>query len=316
MLPIIYSDEFLEHDTGSFHPERSSRLTAITTALKAAPWAEQLLWQLPTPIEIQSDRLMQALYAVHPAQYVQAVEKLSQRGGGRIDPDTIVSQQSYSVALLAVSAWLDGVDRVLATGAPAFVLARPPGHHALSTRGMGFCIFSNAAIAAYYALNQPNVQRVAILDWDVHHGNGTQAIVETNSNIAYCSLHEFPHYPGTGAADERGQYNNVLNLPMAAGSTMADYEPLFQQTILPFLQNFHPDLLIVSAGYDANQADPLASIALQPKDYGVFTQYCLEITDRILFGLEGGYDLNALAQSVTATVEQCLMGKPGGERIN
>lgn len=306
MLSIIYSDEFLEHDTGSFHPECPSRLTAITTALKTAPWAAQLQWQLPTSVATQPDRLMQALHAVHPVAYVQAVERLAQQGGGRIDPDTIVSGRSYDVALLAVSAWLAGVDRVLATGSPAFVLARPPGHHALSARGMGFCIFSNAAIAAYYALNQPNVHRVAILDWDVHHGNGTQAIVETNPNIIYCSLHEFPHYPGTGAASERGQYKNVLNFPLSAGSTLETYEPLFQQEIVPFLQSFQPDLLIVSAGYDANQADPLADIALQPKDYSVFTEYCLQISNRILFGLEGGYDLDTLAQSVAATIEPCL----------
>lgn len=307
MFAIIYSDEFLAHDTGSFHPECPSRLTAITTALKAVSLSAQLQWQRPTPVAAQSDRLTTALQAVHPVQYVQAVEQLAQRGGGRIDADTIVSVQSYNVALLAVSAWLDGVDRVLELGSPAFVLARPPGHHALSQRGMGFCIFSNAAIAANYALTKPNIKRVAILDWDVHHGNGTQAIVETNPNIVYCSLHESPHYPGTGAADERGHYNNVLNFPMSAGSTLADYEPLFQQEIVPFLQNFQPDLLIVSAGYDANQADPLANIALQPKDYSVFTEYCLQVSDRILFGLEGGYDLDTLAQSVVATIEPCLI---------
>lgn len=189
-FPIVYSERFLDHDTGSYHPERPARLTAIATALQAAPWAGQLEWQLPTPVATAGSRLMEALHLVHPPHYVQAVQRLAERGGGHIDPDTVVSEQSYEVALLAVSAWLDGVDRVLATGAPTFVLARPPGHHALPDRGMGFCIFSNAAIAARYALTQPEVERVAILDWDVHHGNGTQAIVETQPNIAYCSLHE------------------------------------------------------------------------------------------------------------------------------
>jgi acetoin utilization deacetylase AcuC-like enzyme len=309
MVFVIYSDKFLEHDTGSFHPERPSRLTAIQAAIQAAPWADQLHWQLPTPVSNQNDRLRSALHTVHPTQYVQAVERLAQQGGGRIDPDTVISERSYEVALLAVSAWLDGVDQVLQTGQPVFVLARPPGHHALSTRGMGFCIFSNAAIAAHYALEKPDINRVAILDWDVHHGNGTQAIVETNPHICYCSLHEFPHYPGTGAAHEQGKYDNVLNLPMSAGSTLADYEPLFQQKVIPFLQTFQPDLLIVSAGYDANQADPLAGMALQPGDYGIFTRYCLQVTHRILFGLEGGYDLDSLGKSVAATIEQCLIGK-------
>lgn len=311
MLPIIYSDEFLDHDTGTYHPEKPSRLTSITNALKAAPWANQLTWHLPTPVVDRGHRLHNAIHAIHPVHYVQTVQKISAAGGGLIDPDTIVSPRTYDVALLAVSAWMDGVDRVLETGKPAFVLARPPGHHALADRGMGFCIFSNAAIAAFYALQQPSVERVAILDWDVHHGNGTQAIVETNPNIAYCSLHEFPHYPGTGAAYERGSHNNVLNFPMPAGSTLADYQPLFEREILPFLRQFHPDLLIVSAGYDANEDDPLANIALYPQDYGVFTDYCLQITPKILFGLEGGYDFNTLARSVAATVERCLLKEYG-----
>jgi acetoin utilization deacetylase AcuC-like enzyme len=209
--------------------------------------------------------------------------------------------------LLAVSAWLDGVEQVLATGAPAFVLTRPPGHHAEGDRGMGFCLFSNAAITAYYALEKQGINRVAILDWDVHHGNGTQAIVENHPQIAYCSLHQSPCYPGTGAADERGEYNNVLNLPMQPGSTVTEYQSAFENQIMPFLAEFQPDLLIVSAGYDANADDPLASMNLQPQDYGLFTKYCLRLTRRIVFGLEGGYDFSALSRSVVATIEQCLI---------
>jgi acetoin utilization deacetylase AcuC-like enzyme len=306
MVSIFYSQDFLEHDTGAYHPENPGRLQSITAALKAAPWSDQLDWRSPTPVDPQDTRLTSALYAIHPQRYVAAVQRLSDQGGGNIDADTPVSPRTYEVALLGVNAWLDGIDRVLATGEPAFVLARPPGHHARAEVGMGFCIFSNAAIAAHYALKQPGIDRVGILDWDVHHGNGTQAIVETNPQIAFCSLHEFPHYPGTGAADETGNYNNVLNLPMSTGSTIADYQPQFEQKVIPFLQSFQPDLLIVSAGYDANQADRLANIALQPQDYGVLTQSALQLTRRILFGLEGGYDYDTLSQSVVATIAQCL----------
>lgn len=306
MLSIFYSDLFLEHDTGSFHPENPGRLKATTAFLKSVPWADQLEWRSPTPVDLQDARLTDALYAVHPQRYVDAVRQLAAKGGGRIDADTVMSARSYDAALLAVRAWIDGVDQVLATEKPAFVLSRPPGHHALPNQGMGFCIFSNAAIAAHHALQQPGVNRVAILDWDVHHGNGTQAIVESHPDIAYCSLHEYPFYPGTGAPDEQGAHQNVLNLPMSAGSSLADYQLRFEQKVLPFLKNFQPDLLIVSAGYDANKDDPLADIALQPQDYGKFAQYCLQITPKILFGLEGGYDHKTLAQSVAATLEACL----------
>jgi acetoin utilization deacetylase AcuC-like enzyme len=305
MLPVIYSDKFLDHKTGRFHPERPERLTAIVEALKSAPWASQIEWQLPTPVEKRS--LMPLLQQLHSQRYIEMVERLAQSGGGSLDADTPVSPNSYDIALLAVSAWLDGVDRILATNNPAFVLARPPGHHAESNMGMGFCLFSNAAIAAYYALQQPGIQRVAILDWDVHHGNGTQAIVENNPQIAYCSLHQSPCYPGTGKASEHGAHHNVLNLPLPPGSTLEVYQPLFEQKIIPFFTNFQPDLLIVSAGYDANAADPLAGMALQPQDYGLFTEYCLQLTRRIVFGLEGGYDLTALAQSVVETIERCLV---------
>lgn len=306
LLPIIYSDEFLEHKTGLLHPEKPERLLAITTALKAAAFANQLEWRSPTPVE--QTRAIASIQRVHSQEYIKTVQRLQERGGGYLDGgDTVVSPRTYDVALLAVSAWLDGVSQVLATGNPAFVLARPPGHHAESNCGMGFCLFSHAAIAAYYALEQAGINRVAILDWDVHHGNGTQAIVENHPQIAYCSLHQFPCYPGTGQASEKGAYNNVLNLPLSPGGTIAVYQPLFEQKVMPFLSNFQPDLLIVSAGYDATTADPLASMNLQPQDYGLFTEYCLHLTRRIVFGLEGGYDFSALSQSVVATIERCLV---------
>ncbi len=177
MLPVIYSDEFLDHKTGRSHPENPERLTAIVNALKTAAFAEKIAWQEPTPV-LEKRSLMPMLVKTHSPAYIKKVQEIAATGGGYLDGDTPVSPRSYDVALLAVSAWLDGVDTVLATANPAFVLARPPGHHAESDTGMGFCLFSNAAIAAFYALEQPGINRVAILDWDVHHGNGTQAIVD------------------------------------------------------------------------------------------------------------------------------------------
>ena len=304
MFPVIYSDAFLRHDTGRFHPEKPGRLTAIREAIQVAPWAGRIVWQEPTAVAARSP--LPRIQQIHDVRYIDGLRQLAIAGGGYIDEDTPVSPDSYDVALLAVNAWLDGVDHAVTGGEPSFVLARPPGHHAVSQIGMGFCLLSNAAIAAHYALEQLGINRVAILDWDVHHGNGTQAIVEMNPQIAFCSLHESPQYPGTGAATETGIADNVLNLPLPAGSTIAEYQPLFEQQIMPFLTRFQPDLLIVSAGYDANEADPLAGMVLRPSDYGVFTDYCLQLTRRIVFGLEGGYDFAALSASVVATIARCL----------
>ncbi|WP_204103234.1 MULTISPECIES: histone deacetylase [Spirulina sp. CCY15215] len=302
-LPVIYSDRFLEHDTGYSHPECPQRLTAIVEALKKASWRDRLQWQEPTPIEERD--AIPWLLKVHPQHHIDRIRLAAEENTG-LDLDTPVSSQSYEVALLAVNAWLDGVDRALARDNPALVLARPPGHHAESDRAMGFCLFSNAAIAAYYALEQPNIERVAILDWDVHHGNGTQNIIENHPQLAYCSLHQFPCYPGTGRAEERGMHDNILNIPLSPGSTLTEYQPAFTNQVLPFLQNFSPDLLIVSAGYDANKDDPLAGISLQSFDYRLLTEYSLQVTRRVVYGLEGGYDFQALAESVKATVEGIL----------
>jgi acetoin utilization deacetylase AcuC-like enzyme len=304
MIPVIYSATFLHHETGLGHPECPDRLRAVVQQLQTGQWARNLIWEIPTALHDRDP--IEWMLKVHDARYIEQVRILAEQGGGQLDPDTPISPRSYEVACLAVNAWLDGVDWVLKQQRPSFVLARPPGHHALPNRGMGFCVFANAAIATFYALAQPGIERVAILDWDVHHGNGTQAIVQDSPQIAYCSLHQSPCYPGTGLAQETGSYQNVLNIPMQAGSTIVEYKAQFEGRAIPFLKAFAPDLLIVSAGYDANHDDPLADMSLNPADYGRLTRYCLEITPRVLLGLEGGYDLDSLAASVEATLTACL----------
>lgn len=303
MVTVIYSEKFLEHRAPSFHFETPERLRAIATKLQTFPQANQIQWQEPTSLDQRSP--LPLIQKIHDLAYLARLEQLATQGGGWIDGDTYVAQPSYEVALLAVNGWLDGVDQALAQHQPVFVLARPPGHHALPARGMGFCLLANGAIAADYALQQPGVERVAILDWDVHHGNGTQAIVEHSPHIAYCSLHEADHYPYTGTVHETGDYANVLNIPMVAGSGSLEYQEKFRTQVMPFLTRFNPDLLIISAGYDGHGADPLGNICLQAQDYEWFTQQCLSLTRHILFGLEGGYELGALADSVAATLAAC-----------
>lgn len=305
MIAVIYSPEFLEHDTGYGHPEKAKRLTAIASALQQTTWHEQITWHLPTPSDVRG--VLSEIRKIHTPEHIERIQQVAAKGGGYLDGDTPISARSYQVALLAVSAWLDGIDLILKEHRPAFVLARPPGHHATRDTAMGFCLFANAAIAANYALTKPGINRVGILDWDVHHGNGTEAIVQDNPQIAYCSIHQHPAYPGTGTNPKlNGKHQNILNIPMAIGSKITDYQLVFAQKVVPFWQKFAPDILIVSAGYDANERDPLAEISLQPQDYNLLTKYVLEITKYPLFGLEGGYDLETLSQSVVATLSICL----------
>ena len=302
MINVIYSDRFLLHQTGENHPERPERLLATVAALKQKSNCLFIQWQEPNLRDLNG-RLQQ----IHHPDYLQKVCTMAQSGGGNFYGDTIVSPASYDIAVLAVSAWMDGVDSTLATGQPTFVLARPPGHHALPDTGMGFCLFANAALAAHYALELTDIKRVAILDWDVHHGNGTQQLVENNPRIAFCSIHQSPFFPFTGRETEQGMHNNVLNIRVKAGDTIKEYEPIFQKRIIPFLSCFQPDLLIISAGYDANESDSLGWVNLQPADYGILTKLCLKVTRKIVFGLEGGYELNSLSQSIVSTIEACML---------
>jgi acetoin utilization deacetylase AcuC-like enzyme len=301
MFPIVYSDEFLRHAVKGAHPESSDRLRAIVSALQESPFHDRLTWLSPTPIEGRST-LQEAIARVHPPAYLEKLRHLAGSGGAWIDGDTYVAPASYDVACLAVNAWLDGVDLAIEHHTPVFVAARPPGHHALPDRGMGFCLLANAAIAAKYALQQPGIDRVAILDWDVHHGNGTEAIVAAEEKIAYCSLHQSPAYPGTGDRHFYGKYDNVCNIPLPPGTSRETYHHYFETVALPFLANWQPSLIIVSAGYDATFSDPLAEMNLVPKDFRQIAYKTLQIQGRMVCGLEGGYDLVALSQSVVETI--------------
>jgi len=295
-VTVVYSPKFLEHDMGAGHPEQPQRVAVCAAYLEAASFHEQLLWLSPRMATLEE------LSWVHSPSYIELIQALAQRGGGHLDADTYVGPASYEIALLSAGGWLVGVDQVVDHYTSTFVLARPPGHHAERQRGMGFCLFSNAALAAEYALREKGLSRVAIFDWDVHHGNGTQSIVEQDPRIAYCSIHEIGNYPGTGDRSEEGPYQNVLNIPLPARSSRLEYLTAFDQEVRPFLERFQPQLLIVSAGFDATRADPLANMALEPEDFGTLTERCLQITPQLLLGLEGGYDLEALGNSVVQVV--------------
>jgi acetoin utilization deacetylase AcuC-like enzyme len=297
MINIIYDDQFLEHDNGYGHPERPERLTSIINALKKLEPQQQFNWVKPRKATLDELRW------IHSDEHIQNVKSLSESGGGYADPDTYISPASYETALLSAGAWLDAVDIVVDKREWVFVLSRPPGHHAERNRAMGFCLFSNAALAAHYANKQKLISRVAIFDWDVHHGNGTQHILENDSKFGYCSMHQHPLYPGTGQSIETGKFNNVLNIPMSAGSAGSEYNHEFDQKVNPFIRDFDPDLFIISAGFDAARSDPLAGMNLEPDDFAHLLQKCKSLQDPLLIGLEGGYNLDVLSESIVKLVE-------------
>ena len=298
-LFVLYHSDFLNHETGTGHPERPDRLRACVSALESSQHLNVLNWVEPrsaTSTELEW---------VHTKEHISHVKSICDAGGGYLDPDTPVCPESYAIALKSAGAWMDGVDKVL-NGNSAFVLSRPPGHHAESDRAMGFCLFSNAALAAAYALNKEHINKVAIFDWDVHHGNGTQHIVQSNQNIVYVSIHQFPFYPGTGSQIEKGDHDNVLNIPIPSGYGSSEYRQKFDNKVVPFIQKFLPDLIIISAGFDAHRNDPLAGINLEVEDFVYMTKRFQKIQPNFLLGLEGGYNLDALEECCVAVVNELV----------
>jgi acetoin utilization deacetylase AcuC-like enzyme len=295
----------LAHDTGEGHPECADRIRAVLRALEA-PEFEMLLREVAPPAAEKQ------LTAAHTADYVEAILALPTDRVTQVDGDTVFSPGTREAALRAAGGACAAVDAVFEGWAEAgFVAMRPPGHHAEHDRAMGFCFFNNAAIAAHHARARWGITRVAVVDFDVHHGNGTQDIFERDRNFFYASSHQSPCYPGSGAASEHGVAGNVVNAPLAPGSTGEVFREAWEGRILPALAAFAPELLIISAGFDGHAADPLAQLRLREADYYWVTQKLLEVADktcpkRVVSLLEGGYDLAALAASVAAHVRALM----------
>lgn len=308
MLTRLYHHPiFAEHLTGPGHPERPERMAAVAGALEAE--AFQNLDRVLAP-----EGSLEAVYRCHPADYVRRIAKATpEEGLTRIDGDTVISARSFSAALHSVGAACAGVDDVARKAARnVFVASRPPGHHAEKATAMGFCLFNQAAIAARYAQAVHGLERVAIVDWDVHHGNGTQDIFYDDPSVFYASTHEMPLFPGTGARSETG-VGNICNAPLRADDGSDEFREAFSSVVLPALERFQPDLVIISAGFDAHHRDPLANLNLIEADYDWATGRLLDIADRHADGrlvslLEGGYDLRGLGQSVTAHVQRLMIG--------
>jgi acetoin utilization deacetylase AcuC-like enzyme len=301
---VIFSDEGMRlHSAGAGHPERAARLEAIDAELRLAPIANVVFAK---PQAAARDAIRRA----HDERYVSFIESLRDRTA-RLDADTAVSPHSVDAAYLAAGAAIDAVNAVMREDAvSAFALVRPPGHHAERERAMGFCLFNNIAIAAAHAIAEFQLERVLIVDWDVHHGNGTQHTFENRRDVLFVSSHQWPLWPGSGAVNEHGRGEGegfTVNLPLPAGFDDAGYISLFQRVIMPIAEQYRPQLVLVSAGFDAHEDDPLASMRMTEAGFAALTSIMNDVAlrhahGRIALILEGGYDLNALARSVHACI--------------
>jgi acetoin utilization deacetylase AcuC-like enzyme len=300
----VYDPFNLKH-TLEGHPENYRRLQSTWNLLQADGILEQMVAVPSTPAPLD------AIYRVHTPQYVERLQSAAMFGGGRIDPDTYVNADSYHAALLAAGGLLNVVDAVLWRQADnGFALVRPPGHHALSHLGMGFCLFANVAIAARWAQDHHGVKRVLIVDFDVHHGNGTQDIFYEDPSIEFFSVHQFPYYPGSGAADEVGTEiasHSTINVPFPAHVGDEGYLAAFHEVLMPLAREFRPELILLSAGFDAHWLDPLASMRVSIPGYAAMTKVLLELADELCHGrivgvLEGGYNLDVLSHAVLSVL--------------
>jgi acetoin utilization deacetylase AcuC-like enzyme len=299
---LIYDPAFLQHETGTHHPESPERLRVIISALQN----DQALWsqlQHEKPRPVTDDEIMRC----HSYRLIDHIRSLCEGGAPFIDRDTSICEKSFEVAKLAAGAAIVGVDRVFKGDSDnAIALVRPPGHHATSDLAMGFCLFNNVAIAARYAQVHYGADRVLIVDWDVHHGNGTQEIFYRDPSVFYFSTHQYPFYPGTGSADERGLdkgEGTTLNIPLEEGTPAEVHREAFNEALAAIEKVFPPDLVIISAGFDSRRGDPLGGLMLEDSDFREMTLHLMDVADRHASGrivsvLEGGYNLSALGDTV------------------
>ena len=300
---LFTHDDCLSHITPSGHPERVARLEHLLPALKG----KALTW-IDAPQADEAD-----LTLCHPQAYVDRIRNAGPTEGyAQLDADTFMSSGSYSAALRGVGGALQAVDMVMAGEATnAFVATRPPGHHAEAETPMGFCLFGNVAIAAKHALERHGLSRVAVVDFDVHHGNGTQDLLWNEARALFVSSHQMPLWPGSGAADETGAHNNVMNVPLSPGTGGSGFRTAYEGQVFPALEAFKPEFIFISAGFDAHKADPLANLMLEEADFAWVTDKLCDIAarhcnGRVVSCLEGGYDLTALADSGAAHVDALI----------
>ena len=302
---LITSDTYQNHNTGDGHPEKIDRVTVVIDNLKKLD-NKDLVWKKPSKF----DRSL--LEITHNSDYINFVEKsFPEKGLSFLDGDTIVSpgsKDATSDAVGSIIAAIDGVQNKNFNN--AFCAVRPPGHHAEKNKAMGFCIYNNVAVGANYLINKYKLKKVAIIDFDVHHGNGTQDIFYDNEKVLYISTHQYPYYPGSGTNDEKGKHNNILNIPLPAGTTSEEYLNAYE-FVLKKIKEFKPEFILLSAGFDAHKDDPLAQLQLESKDFYSITKRTLELSKQYCDGkvvsiLEGGYDLLALQESTEMHVKALL----------
>ena len=302
---IVTTDTYLNHDTGQGHPERADRVSVIVENLKKFK-NKNLVWKKPTKFNPKY------LEIVHNTNYIKDIQKsFPKKGLFFLDGDTIISpgsKEASSDAVGSIIAAIDGVQNKEFKN--AFCAVRPPGHHAEKNKAMGFCIYNNVAVGAHYLIDKYKFNKVAIIDFDVHHGNGTQDIFHDSEKVLYISTHQYPYYPGTGNENEKGKHNNIFNIPLPAGTTSEEYLNAYE-FVLKKLKEFKPEFILFSAGFDAHENDPLAQFQLKSKDFYELTKRTLSLAKSCCNGkvvsiLEGGYDLNALKESVDYHVKSLL----------